>query len=125
MSAEALRYISYPLDSGDGGLCDEECDGIPDIPQGFSLGLALPNPSRGVTKISYAVPWPGSRVSLQVFDINGRLMATLIDEHKMPGVFSTGWDGRISNGLRAAPGMYFIRMEGKDFRQSSKIILLK
>lgn len=106
-------------------VCDEECDGLPDTPIRFSLGLALPNPSRGMMNIAYAVPWPGSRVSIKVFDITGRLATTLLDEHKMPGRYSAGWDGRNSDGRQVAPGTYFVRMEGEDFRESSKLILLR
>jgi hypothetical protein len=36
-----------------------------------------------------------------------------------------GWNGRNSSGRQVAPGTYFVRMEGRDFSESSKLILLK
>jgi len=107
------------------GGCDDVCDEIWDTPVRFSLGLALPNPARGMMNVAYAVPSPGSNVSIKVFDITGRLTATLVDEHKMGGRYTAGWDGRNSFGRQVAPGTYFIRMEAKNFSESSKLILLK
>ncbi len=107
------------------GACDDVCNDLSDTPVRFSLGLALPNPSRGMMAIAYAVPWSGSHVSIKVFDITGRLTATLVDEHKMAGRYMAGWDGMNASRRRVAPGTYFVRMEGKDFSESSKLILLK
>jgi hypothetical protein len=107
------------------GLCNEDCDGLPDVPIGFSLGLALPNPTRGLTDVAYAVPWPGSHVSMKIFDLSGRHIATLVDEHKSPGRYSAGWDGKSPNGYRVAPGTYFVYMEGENFRESTKLLLLR
>jgi flagellar hook assembly protein FlgD len=73
--------------------------------------------------IAYAVPWPGSRVSIRVFHISGRLVATLVDEDKTAGRYFARWDGRNSAGRVMAPGTYFVRMEGENFRESSKLIL--
>jgi flagellar hook assembly protein FlgD len=107
------------------GGCDDICTDVPDTPVRFSLGLALPNPSRGMMNIAYAVPSPGSHVSMRVYDITGRLAATLVDEHKMSGRYTVGWDGRNSSGRQVAPGTYFVRMEADNFEESSKLILLK
>jgi hypothetical protein len=107
------------------GGCDDICSEGTDTPVRFSLGLALPNPSRGMMNIAYAVPWPGSHVAIRVFDITGRLTATLVDEHKTAGRHTAGWDGRNNSGRQVAPGTYFVRMEGEDFSESSKLILLK
>jgi hypothetical protein len=121
---EQVHAGEYEHGSTDHG-CDEDCDGIPDTPVRFSLGLALPNPSHGMFNIAYEVPWPGSHVTIRVFDITGRLAATLVNEQRTAGRYSARWDGRNSAGERIAPGTYFVRMEGKDFRESSKLTLLR
>jgi hypothetical protein len=105
--------------------CDDDCASPDLLPARFSLGPALPNPARGQVNISFAVPGPGSHVSVKVFDITGRLTASLVDEKKLPGTYTTRWDGRNAGGGLVAPGIYFIRMEGRNFRAASKVILAR
>jgi Zn-dependent metalloprotease len=105
--------------------CPDECAGPEVMPVRFSLGPALPNPTSGHVSIAYAVPSPGSHVAIKVFDITGRLAASLVDEHKLPGRYNTRWDGENTGGAKVAPGIYFIRMESRDFTASSKVILIR
>jgi hypothetical protein len=75
--------------------------------------------------VSYAVPLPGDHVSIKLFDVRGRLAATLVDETKAPGRYVARWGGINMTGARVSPGVYFMRMESGDFSASSKIMLLK
>ena len=102
-------------------------DSIPgdEIPVACALANPLPNPSAGSTTISYAVASPGSRVTIRVFDVQGRLAATLVDELKIPGRYSVTWNGRDLAGRTVASGVYFVMMEAKDFRAGSKLIVMK
>ena len=104
--------------------CDNTCTG-PDLPLRFALGSALPNPARDGMRIFYSVPAPGSRVSIKVFDVRGRLASALVDENKISGRYTATWDGRDDSGTPVAPGIYFIRMEARDFRASSKVALVR
>jgi hypothetical protein len=108
-----------------GGGCPDDCIPPEPGPLTFSLGPVLPNPSRGATSIAYAVPAPGSHVSVKVFDIRGRLAATLVNEPKIPGRYVARWDRRNQNGGLVSPGVYFVRMESGNFRAASKVMLLK
>ncbi|HVP58329.1 MAG TPA: FlgD immunoglobulin-like domain containing protein [bacterium] len=103
------------------------CDGCvnPGLPARFALANVLPNPTQGRMNISYSVPAPGSRVAIRVFDVRGRLASTLVDESKTPGRYTAAWDGQDSNGNPVAPGIYFIRMEARDFSASSKVVLVR
>ncbi|MFZ1947860.1 MAG: FlgD immunoglobulin-like domain containing protein [bacterium] len=106
------------------GPCDDTC---PDtgVPVAFGLGRPLPNPSaRGMT-ISYAVASPGSRVAVRVFDVRGRLAATVVDENKLPGTYSAAWDGRDEAGRQVAAGIYFVRMEAGQFKAASKLVVAR
>jgi len=76
-------------------------------------------------RISYSVPAPGSRVSIKVFDVRGRLASALVDENKISGRYTATWNGRDDSGTPVAPGIYFIRMEARDFRASSKVALVR
>ncbi len=110
--------------AGVGGGCGDDCVD-PGLPAKFSLANALPNPTQGRMSIFYAVPSPGSHVGIQVFDVRGRLAASLVDEAKIPGRYTTTWDGRDQNGTLVSPGIYFIRMEADRFRAGSKLVLVR
>lgn len=73
-----------------------------------------PNPWRASTAISFVVPnggdAHGQRVTLRMFDADGRLVRTLADKSYAPGVRGVVWDGRASNGAAVGNGVYFYRM---------------
>jgi hypothetical protein len=110
--------------SGSDG-CPDDCLPTDDLPVAFGLGPVLPNPARGATEISYAIPGPGSHVSIKVFDVRGRLAATLVNEAKIAGRYTARWNGRDTNGSFVAPGVYFIRMDADRFSTASKVMILK
>jgi hypothetical protein len=79
-------------------------------PTGAPLDLALrswPNPSRGALSISYALPF-ATRVTLEVFDVSGRRLATLEDGRREAGEHAASWSA--GTGARHA-GIYFLRLE--------------
>ncbi len=77
-------------------------------PAEAGLKLAGANPAtRSV--LEYSLPAP-ARVSLQVFDVNGRLVRTLVDQDAAAGEFRAQWDGRTEDGGRARTGLYFARL---------------
>jgi flagellar hook assembly protein FlgD len=75
--------------------------------------------------IVYAVPLPGAHVKISVFDVQGRLAATLVDEMKFAGRHSAHWDGRNSGGGHVAPGIYFMHMQAGDFATAFKVMLVR
>ena len=83
-----------------------------------------------VTTLMYDLP-ERSFVSLKVYDINGRLIKTLINSISSEGVKSVQWHGTNDQGEPVATGMYFSRFEaisqktGEIFTSSNKMILLK
>jgi hypothetical protein len=90
------------------------------MPTEFALHPAYPNPFNPVTIIRYSVPEALHAISLRVFDVNGRLIETLIDGNIKAGIHTIDWD---ANGLPS--GMYFLKMNSGDFMDSQKIILVK
>jgi hypothetical protein len=128
IGAEGWYVDDIMIWSGDaraGTGCDPACDLDEDIPVAFSLRGAAPNPTNRGTRISYAVPQPGAHVSISVYDVHGRLAKVLVNENKIPGRYTVGWDGRNTYGKSVSPGIYFVRMESKQFRAASKVILLR
>lgn len=96
------------------------------LPRAFSLAQNSPNPFNPVTTISYTVPGGyGADVRIEVFDISGRLVSTLVDQYREPGSYSVFWEGTDSYGARVSSGVYFYRMSAGEFVQTRKMVLLK
>ena len=88
------------------------------------LYLARPNPFAGNTRIVYEIS-SRTPTSVRVYDITGRIVATLVDEVKDPGRYTAIWDGSSSEGGRVGSGVYFYRMEAGPFTSTRKITHLK
>jgi subtilisin family serine protease len=95
------------------------------LPRTFALGQAVPNPFNPQTSIAYAVPAEGGRVTLRIFDLQGRLVRTLVDGNQSAGEHLAVWTGRDEDGRRAASGTYFYRLEAPGFTQTEKMVLVK
>jgi hypothetical protein len=94
-------------------------------PQHFALHQNVPNPFNPATAIEYDVPSPGGKVTIEVFDVAGRLVKTLVSSHKSPGSWSVNWDGKDNNGRNVATGIYFYRLSALGFTRTMKMTLLK
>jgi hypothetical protein len=96
-------------------------------PSRAALFPSYPNPFFASTVIRYRVPdgqaYRG--VNLHVFDVNGRLVRTLVDGEQPPGLHERVWDGRDDRGLPAAAGIYHYRLQvaGEELRQ--RLVLLR
>ena len=76
---------------------------------GLTLAQNQPNPFRHGTSIRYVLP-VGSRVELEIFDVTGRHVATLVDEHQEAGERVIHWDGVTVEGGRLPGGVYYCRL---------------
>jgi hypothetical protein len=86
--------------------------------------VAVPTPFNPSLELRCALPQAG-RVSLSVYDLSGRLLATLADEVRDAGPFVRTWDGKTDSGVEAAPGVYFVRLATRDLAVSKKVILMR
>lgn len=89
------------------------------LPQSFSLLRPYPNPFNATTTFEYELP-TSSRVLLNVFDVQGRFVTTLVDETASAGVHSVRWAC-----AECASGLYFVRMEAGEFVGVQKVLLVK
>ncbi|MBC8424306.1 T9SS type A sorting domain-containing protein [bacterium] len=85
---------------------------------------AYPNPFNPTTKIAFTSARAG-HVTLEIYDVTGRLMRTLVDGHVGAGEHATLWDGRGDDGTRAASGVYFARFAGGEVVDTTKLMLVK
>ncbi len=89
------------------------------IPEAFKLYQNFPNPFNPVTRINYSLPLT-SFVTLRVYDILGKEVATLVNEEKPGGNYEINFDaGNLSSGV------YFYRMMAGSFIYTKKFILLR
>ena len=98
------------------GVADRTITGTPDS---FVLLQNYPNPFNPVTTISYQIP-SQSHVTLTVYDVLGREVATLVDEDETPGAKSLQFN---ASGL--ASGTYFYRLKAGPFMSVKRSLLVK
>ncbi|MGQ0721654.1 MAG: S8 family serine peptidase [Candidatus Eiseniibacteriota bacterium] len=82
------------------------------------------NPLRGSAELSFEVP-AAERVTLQVFDVTGRLVRRLIDGEVAAGPHRSIWDGRRDGGELAAGGVYFLRLETAGGSSTRKVTVVR
>jgi hypothetical protein len=95
------------------------------LPTEFALSSPRPNPSSSGTSVELAVPAGKGKATVAVYDLAGRRVRTLVEGEATPGRHVLKWDGRDSSGLQAAAGVYFLRLETADKKESKKITLLR
>lgn len=86
------------------------------------LSSADPNPFLARTTIHYALPTQAD-VTLQVFDLSGRVVRTLMRESQPAGNYRVEWDGRDDAARHLPAGVYLARLKSDEETVSSKIIL--
>lgn len=122
---------------GDGAYIDSICVMHPvgivknnnHIPTSFNLYQNYPNPFNPTTKIKFDIPplsvkngeGPGVRnITLKVYDLLGREVATLVNEKLQPGTYEVEF-----NGSDFPSGAYFYKLETGDFTHTKKMVLIK
>jgi len=118
LTSPVARYVKMALDYVDQLLVNtgENTSLVPTV---FELKQNYPNPFNPTTKISYSVPTAGM-VTMKIFDITGREVASLINDIKTPGVYTVDF-----NGGNFASGVYFYRLEATNFVDTKRMVLLK
>jgi subtilisin family serine protease len=104
-------------------LLSEDIQGNPNQPYRFNLGAARPNPTTGKVNISYSLA-NNTKVSINVYNVAGRLVRTLVNGSQSPGEYDVVWDGQDSAGRRISAGVYFYRMQAGDWRSQKKVVFL-
>jgi len=93
------------------------------LPTGFALNQNYPNPFNPTTTISFRLPQP-TEWRLGIFNITGSLVREYRGSSET-GAVTVEWDGRSTDGLPVASGVYLYRLEAANFSDSKKMILLK
>lgn len=102
------------------------------LPAEFNLEQNFPNPFNPSTTIRYQIPIVDAlsvaevHVSLKVYDVLGREVATLVNEYKQPGTYEVKFDSRhVERSRSVTSGLYFYTLQTENFISTKKMILLK
>ena len=92
--------------------------------QGLRLYPAYPNPSGSQTTIRFDLP-VSSKVTLEIFDIFGRKVTTLLRESMPEGEYTRIWNFTDNNGVKVIPGVYICILTSGTMKQNQKIFITK
>jgi len=94
-------------------------------PEVYALGNNYPNPFNPSTTIKYALP-EGAFVNLQVYNVVGQVVRTLVADQQHAGRYVVQWDATNDRGQALSSGIYFYRLQaGNQFLEVKKMLLLK
>ncbi|MFQ5652341.1 MAG: cohesin domain-containing protein [bacterium] len=132
-----IEFIKFSFNAGDppaetrdgrftvSGIV-ESVDETNHLPQDFALEQNYPNPFNPETKIVFDLPSGlSSEVTLQVFNLQGQLVRTLLNARLLPGTHAVVWDGVDARGQAVASGVYVYTLRTKDFVATKKMLLLR
>lgn len=105
---------TFPLITGVQGSPGE-------VPSEYKLSQNYPNPFNPSTKINFSIP-KSSSVSLKVFDVSGKEVATVVNDRRDAGSYEVAFDAGLY-GLTS--GVYFYRLTTNDFSQTKRMVIVK
>lgn len=128
--------VGDSLDVANGTSRDDNHNGIPDECEGYTNSIPdpvagpavlenAPNPFAGSTTIHFDMPKDGGRVRLQIFNVGGQVVRTLLDGEAQGGANALLWDGRDDKGNRLAVGTYFYQLVAPGRSMTRRMLLLR
>jgi len=125
------NFGSYKLvmQAAKSGLLELQPLGVEDdleaaLPTQSELLQNYPNPFNASTKISYRLREP-ALTKLEIFNLRGELVRSLVNEVQSPGSYQVDWDGTDSEGTEVSSGLYFYRLTSGEVSQTQKMSLLR
>ncbi|MFZ1683887.1 MAG: fibronectin type III domain-containing protein [Candidatus Zixiibacteriota bacterium] len=94
------------------------------VPGEFTLSQNYPNPFNPTTRIEFNLP-NASQVTLEIYNVIGEKVTTLVDTRLEAGSHSVEWNSTSESGTHVASGIYFYRLNAGDHIETKKMILLK
>ena len=94
------------------------------MPEQYGLNQNYPNPFNPTTQISFALPEEAS-VKLEIYDLRGQLVKTLVDSKLDIGYHTIEWDATNDRGFRVPTGVYFYKLTTSKFTKTMKMVLIK
>ena len=115
-----LTFLKTATDINDKNMSASSFPKIPVLHQNF------PNPFNSSTSIIYEIPGvKASSVILQIFDVRGREVTTLVNSIQENGNQRVVWDGKDKNGNTVTSGVYFYQLQIDDLKKTKKMLLIQ
>jgi len=106
-------------------VLDTTATAVKPVPAKLALRQSYPNPSNPSTRIEFSIP-VAATVQLRIFDVRGKLVATLVDRYVPAGSQFVEWNGRGDNGNGVPSGVYLYRLTVPgQATLTRKLVLLK
>jgi len=124
-----VAYVSladtiYPLIEGR-IMCVPQVDADdPVVPPGSKLEGNYPNPFNPATTIKFSIETE-NQVSLEIYNLKGQKVRTLVNEIRSEGLYSQMWNGKDEYDNNVTSGIYLYKLKAGDFQQTKKMILMK
>jgi len=99
-------------------------DNVVDLPTEFGLSQNYPNPFNPTTEINFALP-ENSHVTLEVFNVLGQRVLTLIDSDMKAGYQSVTWNGKDNQNQSVSSGIYLYVLKAGENTFTKKMMMLK
>jgi len=128
--------VKVYIDIGSDGVIDDSMDvpveivtsaddpGESSLPYRFELNQNYPNPFNPTTTIDYSIP-ERSHVNIDVYNVLGQKIRTMVDREESAGSYTITWDGTNSDGSAVATGIYLYRFQAGDYVETKKMLLMK
>ncbi len=101
---------------------------LPPAPPAFAIRTPGPSPfvagGGAALTVRFALP-AAARVRVDVLDVSGRRVATLLDEALAAGEHDARWDGASAGGAPAAPGVYLVRVATREGTRTGRVIVVR
>ncbi len=101
-----------------------EFEHTPDVPQEFALRQNYPNPFNPTTQIEFTLP-EQSDVVLEIYDITGRRVNTLMNDNLSTGTYTVSWDATNQSGQTVSSGVYIYRLQAGSFVETKRMVFIK
>jgi hypothetical protein len=95
-----------------------------EVLSGVLNGTSYPNPFIGETTIAYTLTEAG-RVTIDVYDLSGKVVKRLVNDETLPGSYSVTWDATNDNGSLVDGGFYFFKVRQGNQSVTEKMVLLR
>ena len=95
------------------------------VPEKFALKQNYPNPFNPSTQISFDVPEGSDQVIVNIYNILGQNVNTMVNEVMSPGSYTLEWDATDILGNPVASGIYFYELRSETFIARKKMLLIR
>jgi len=123
----AKMQISKSVTAESSDLIVESND-LPVMITETKLGAIYPNPSRDAFTIDYEIAddeIKAGKVTIQVYDVLGKVVGNLVSSVQEPGSYSVSWNGRHANGNPVSRGIYYVRFNAGNVNEVKRIMLVR